>query len=105
MRDRRERYARITNHQWQKRRRVWADYLIETGGVPCSRCGQPVTASMEWHLDHHLDDHDDDHVWPAHASCNSQAGGRLSHATRTGGAVGSAMGDVGSSQPIAVGEW
>ena len=50
--------------------------------APCTRCGRIVTADMEWHADHILEDTfggkaDAGNLGPAHAKCNTSAGGKI----------------------------
>lgn len=49
----------------------WAP-IVDTGTVPCSRCGQLIAAGATWHLDH--DDHDRTRYrGPSHEACNVTA--------------------------------
>lgn len=55
--------------QHQRLRRSWSE-AVETGLVPCSRCGLPIDPAGGWDLDHR--------PWgsePAHAACNRGAAG------------------------------
>jgi hypothetical protein len=50
--------------------------------APCTRCGGTVTAEMEWHADHiqeamHGGGSEAANLGPAHAKCNTSAGGKL----------------------------
>ncbi len=58
----------------------WAGQLP----LPCSRCGQPVQASHDWHVGHRIAKSvapelqwDRDNTWPEHAACNLSAGSRI----------------------------
>ncbi len=52
------------------RRRL--DPVVQTGTVPCVRCGELIAPGSPWQLDHR----DDGRGWlgPSHASCNARAG-------------------------------
>jgi hypothetical protein len=52
------------------RRRL--DPVVQTGTVPCVRCGELIKPGTPWQLDHR----DDGRGWlgPSHASCNARAG-------------------------------
>ena len=52
------------------RRRL--DPIVQTGTVPCVRCGKLIEPGSAWQLDHR----DDGRGWagPAHSSCNARAG-------------------------------
>lgn len=66
-------------HAHQRTRAAWAP-AVALGIVKCSRCGELITPGEDWHLDHH-----DDHIHylgPAHARCNTAAGGRRSGEVR-----------------------
>lgn len=63
----------------QRERQRWAAF-VAGGTVGCVRCGQVIGPGQPWHLDH--DDNDRrEYLGPAHASCNSAAGGRRAHQT------------------------
>ena len=57
--------------------------------APCNRCGDLVTDEMEWHADHVMErgqggtDSPDNYL-PAHAHCNTSAGGRIGAAITNG---------------------
>ena len=57
--------------------------------APCSRCGGLVTDEMDWHADHIQEraqggaDSPDNYA-PAHAHCNTSAGGRIGAAITNG---------------------
>jgi hypothetical protein len=46
--------------------------VVQTGTVPCARCGEFIEPDSPWQLDHR----DDGRGWlgPSHASCNARAG-------------------------------
>ena len=48
------------------------DPVVQTGTVPCVRCGELIAAGTDWQLDHR----EDGRGWlgPAHQSCNARAG-------------------------------
>lgn len=55
--------------------------FVESGAARCTRCGKPIRPGEAWALDH--DDNDRSrYLGPAHARCNSQAGGRKSRRAR-----------------------
>lgn len=64
--------------QWQHRklRASWKPY-VEAGQVDCARCGERIGLGEKWHLDHRDEDRSR-YNGPAHASCNTAAGGRRS---------------------------
>ena len=68
------RSSTTTTWQWQQRRQWWATQLAAGAVIACPRCGRPVTAEMQWDLDHFADDDLDEHTVPAHRRCNRQAG-------------------------------
>ena len=57
------------NHQ---RRRAAIAPLVNAGKSTCARCGEPIHAGEEWHLDH--TDSRDGYAGVSHASCNLAAG-------------------------------
>jgi hypothetical protein len=59
--------ARGYGHVHQQERKRW-DRLVQTGTVPCVRCGYLIPAGSRWHLDH--DDDKTHYRGPAHARCN-----------------------------------
>ena len=52
--------------------RARLDRIVQTGTVPCARCGQIIEPSSKWQLDHR----DDGRGWlgPSHQKCNARAG-------------------------------
>lgn len=51
---------------------------VEAGRAICSRCELPISPGDLWHLDH--DDTDrTKYLGPAHARCNTSAGGLKAH--------------------------
>ncbi len=52
-------------------------------GKPCARCGYPMLAGQEIHLDHRDDDPTQYLGW-SHALCNLKAGGRVGAAVTNG---------------------
>ena len=57
--------------------------------APCTRCGEPVTEDMEWHADHVQEaafggEDRASNYGPAHARCNTSAGGRIGAAMTNG---------------------
>lgn len=49
--------------------------------LPCYRCGKPVLAEHNWHVEHIIDraqggDHGVTNQWVSHARCNTSAGGK-----------------------------
>lgn len=46
--------------------------IVQTGTVPCARCGELIEPGSEWHLDHR----DDGRGWlgPSHKACNLRGG-------------------------------
>jgi hypothetical protein len=65
--------ARGYGARHQAERRAW-DRLVQTGTVPCVRCGHLIEPGSHWHLDH--DDDKRHYRGPAHASCNLRAAAR-----------------------------
>jgi hypothetical protein len=64
-------------HRHQQERRRW-DLLVQTGTVPCVRCGYLIPAGSRWHLDH-----EDDGIHyrgPAHSRCNVVAAAKRGNA-------------------------
>jgi hypothetical protein len=63
-----------------RRVRAWWAPQVATGRVACCRCGELIGAREQWHLDHT----DDGRGWrgPAHAVCNTRAGGTRSATLR-----------------------
>lgn len=65
------------------------EYVATLLPAPCYRCGKPVTADMEWHADHVQEaayggaDSNENYA-PAHARCNTSAGGKLGAAITNG---------------------
>ena len=59
-----------------KERAKWAA-IIARMPVLCSRCRQPISAGMDWHLDHTDDRHG--YRGPSHATCNLSAAGKAAH--------------------------
>jgi hypothetical protein len=57
--------------------------------APCNRCGNIVTDEMDWHADHVQErgaggaDTPDNYL-PAHAHCNTSAGGKIGAAITNG---------------------
>ena len=54
--------------------------------APCTRCGDLVTNEMEWHADHIQErtyggEDNPNNFGPAHAHCNTNAGGKIGAAT------------------------
>jgi hypothetical protein len=49
--------------------------MVEAGRAVCCRCGRPIRPWDVWHLDHTADRRG--YAGPAHAWCNTSAGGRL----------------------------
>lgn len=66
-------------HQHRKERATWAPY-VATGTINCSRCHKPIQPGQAWHLDH--DDDRIHYLGPAHARCNTAAGGQRSGQVR-----------------------
>jgi hypothetical protein len=63
----------------QAERRKW-EPIVQTGTVPCVRCGYLIASGSRWHLDHA-----DDHVHyrgPAHQACNLKAAAERGNAIR-----------------------
>ena len=62
----------------QRLRATWAQKIANGAKPTCPRCGFPVMPKDEWHLDHN----DDGITYrgPAHAFCNTSAGGKRAHA-------------------------
>jgi hypothetical protein len=58
-----------------RKRRERVAREVRAGGVLCVRCDLEISPDEEWHLDHN----DDGRGWlgPAHAACNTSAGGRV----------------------------
>jgi hypothetical protein len=61
-----------STHQAERRR--WAP-IVQTGQVPCCRCGFLIGANERWHLDH--SDDGIHYLGPSHARCNILAAARL----------------------------
>ena len=59
-----------------KERAKWAA-IIARMPVLCSRCHLPITADMDWHLDHTPDRRG--YLGPSHATCNLSAAGKAAH--------------------------
>ena len=56
---------------------------------PCNRCGGLVTDEMDWHADHVMErgqggTDSPDNYRPAHAHCNTSAGGKIGAAITNG---------------------
>lgn len=63
--------ARDYGYRHKATRERWRP-LVESGTVPCSRCGLLIAPGAPWHLDH--DDHDrSKYRGPSHESCNVNA--------------------------------
>lgn len=60
--------------QHKKLRRAWAQRIANGEYPPCSRCTYGIAPWDQWHLDH--DDTGTVYLGPAHAHCNTAAGGR-----------------------------
>lgn len=78
------RHARGLGAEHDRLRERWRP-LVERGGVHCHAvvCLMPtrlILAGQEWHLDHN--DDRTGYRGPAHALCNTSAGGRASHRTQ-----------------------
>jgi hypothetical protein len=65
----------------RKNRQRWAR-LVDAGSVSCVRCGNAISPGSEWHLDH--DDEGTGYLGPAHARCNTSAGGRIGRERQLG---------------------
>jgi len=61
--------ARYGEAHRRVRRRVARD--VQAGVAVCVRCGGPLAAGSDWHLDHR--DDGDGYLGPAHAGCNVRA--------------------------------
>lgn len=59
----------------QNERKRWVEFFAKGGSVYCSRCRKPVTAGMDWHLDHAPGKRG--YLGPSHAKCNVVAGAKL----------------------------
>ena len=55
-----------------QRRRAAIAPIVNAGKATCARCGEPIHAGEEWHLDHN--DARDGYLGVSHASCNLAAG-------------------------------
>ena len=64
--------------QHQRTRKAWARH-VATGTLHCTRCDELITPDQAWHLDH--SDDRTTYLGPAHAHCNTSAGGKKAHAT------------------------
>ena len=73
--------AKYDNPVFRATRRTWGQRIRNGAEPPCSRCGQPILAGDTWHLDHY-DDTNPDALAPAHADCNTRAGGRKAQAMK-----------------------
>jgi hypothetical protein len=58
-------------------RRAAFERFVKTGLVDCSRCGERITSSQPWALDH-TDDRTG-YLGPSHKLCNDRAGGIAAH--------------------------
>ena len=61
-----------STYKWRQLRAHYAAQLP----TPCVRCGLPVNATEDWHLDHLIPRNQgggDDLIGPAHAACNLRA--------------------------------
>ena len=54
--------------------------FVASGAARCSRCGLPIAAGEEWHLDHSDDRRS--YLGPSHAACNLRAASAKAHALR-----------------------
>jgi hypothetical protein len=72
----RERWAHAERYGGHHRRvrREWAR-KVERGGVPCSRCGEPILPGQRWDLDHADDADPRSYLGPAHPRCNRAVAG------------------------------
>ena len=63
------------------------DPVVQTGTVPCARCGELIEPGSKWQLDHR----DDGRGWlgPSHASCNARDGWEKMVALNGNGSGGS----------------
>jgi hypothetical protein len=62
-----------------QRTRARLNLEVQSGTVNCSRCGLVIAPNTPWHLDHSDEDRGT-YLGPAHALCNTAAGGRKAHA-------------------------
>lgn len=70
--DRRRQAARGDRYGAEHRalRKEWLTH-VRAGIVTCTRCGEPISPSDDWDLDHRMNG-----SFPAHARCNRAAGAR-----------------------------
>ena len=75
----------MSNKKWAGRvvtnaRKYWEPYV--RAGIKCSKCGKPILPGQSWHVDHLIPRDSGGmslglaNTWPAHAGCNTSAGGK-----------------------------
>lgn len=72
--------ARGYGTEHRARRATVAAALAAGAAIRCARCGSPITAADDWHLDH-ADDRTR-YLGPSHAACNTAAGARARNGNR-----------------------
>ena len=63
-----------------QRRRAAIAPLVNAGKATCARCGEPIHAGEEWHLDH--DEQRSGYLVVSHAYCNLAAGAAKTNGQR-----------------------
>jgi hypothetical protein len=86
-RKRRKPPGATTRGGWGKthqRRRAAIAPLVNSGCATCARCGEPIHAGEEWHLDHN--DTRNGYIGISHAYCNLVAGAAIVNGRRAAAA-------------------